>query len=118
MGITPRQYAEVCRLRRLKALVKDGESVTRALYEAGYGSSSRLYEGASSRLGMTPGTYLGGGKGMRIRYAIADSPLGRLLIAATEKGIIAVSIGGSDEVLKATLLNEYPAAEIWGMKPN
>ena len=112
MGITPRQYAEACRLNRLKALVRKGESVTRALYEAGYGSSSRLYEGASSRMGMTPGAYLRGGKGMRIQYTIVDSPLGRLLVAATEKGICAVSIGRSDKVLKAALLNEYPAAEI------
>jgi AraC family transcriptional regulator, regulatory protein of adaptative response / methylated-DNA-[protein]-cysteine methyltransferase len=116
MGITPRQYAEACRLRRLKTLVRNGESVTRALYEAGYGSSSRLYEGASSRLGMTPGAYLRGGKGMRIRYTIMDSPLGRLLIAATGRGICAVSIGGSDEALEATLSKEYPAAEIEGDK--
>jgi len=112
MGITPRQYAEACRLRRLKALVRKGTAITRALYEAGYGSSSRLYEGASSRMGMTPGTYLRGGEGMRIRYTIVDSPLGRLLVAATGKGICAVSIGKSDQFLKTALLNEYPAAEI------
>ena len=112
MGITPRQYAEACRLHRMKALVRKGATITRALYEAGYGSSSRLYEGASTRMGMTPGTYLRGGKGMRIRYTIIDSPLGRLLVAATGKGICAVSIGKSDQSLKTALLNEYPAAEI------
>jgi len=112
MGITPRQYAEACRLRRLKALVRKGTAITRALYEAGYGSSSRLYEGASTRMGMTPGTYLRGGEGMRIRYTIVDSPLGRLLVAATGKGICAVSIGKSDQFLKTALLNEYSAAEI------
>lgn len=112
MGITPRQYAEACRLRRLKALIRKGTAVTRALYEAGYGSSSRLYERASSRMGMTPGTYLRRGKGMRIRYTIVDSPLGRLLVAATGKGICAVSIGKSNHFLKSALLNEYPAAEI------
>jgi len=112
MGITPRQYAEACRLRRMKALVRKGATITRALYEAGYGSSSRLYEGASTRMGMTPGTYLRGGEGMRIRYTIVDSPLGRLLVASTGKGICAVSIGKSDQSLKTALLNEYPAAEI------
>jgi AraC family transcriptional regulator of adaptative response/methylated-DNA-[protein]-cysteine methyltransferase len=112
MGITPRQYAEACRLRRLKALVKKGENVTRALYEAGYGSSSRLYEGASARMGMTPGTYLRGGAGMRIQYTIVDGPLGRLLVGATGKGICAVSIGKSDNALEIALFNEYPAAEI------
>jgi AraC family transcriptional regulator, regulatory protein of adaptative response / methylated-DNA-[protein]-cysteine methyltransferase len=112
MGITPRQYAEASRMRRLKGLFKDGKNVTSALYEAGYGSSSRLYEGASTRLGMTPGTYMRGGKGMRIRYTIVHSPLGRLLVAATEKGVSAVSIGKSDALLESALFNEYPAAEI------
>jgi AraC family transcriptional regulator of adaptative response/methylated-DNA-[protein]-cysteine methyltransferase len=112
MGITPRQYAEACRLRRLKSMVRKGTNVTRALYEAGYGSSSRLYEGALPRMGMTPGTYLRGGKGMHIRYTIVDCPLGRLLVAATEKGVSAVSIGKSDKALEAALLSEYAAAEI------
>ncbi len=112
IGITPKQYAEACRVRRLKELFKNGEDVTSALYEAGYGSSSRLYEGASTRLGMTPGTYLRGGKGMRISYTIVNSCLGRLLVAATEKGVSAVSIGKSDAALEAALNDEYPAAEI------
>jgi AraC family transcriptional regulator of adaptative response/methylated-DNA-[protein]-cysteine methyltransferase len=112
MGITPRQYAEACRLRRLKGLVRKGTAITRALYEAGYGSSSRLYEGASARMGMTPGTYLRGGEGIRIRYTIVDSPLGRLLVAATRRGICAVSIGKSDQSLQTALLNEYSAAKI------
>jgi len=112
MGISPRQYAEACRVRRLKALFKKGEKITSALYEAGYGSSSRLYERASIRLGMTPGTYLRGGRGMGIRYTIVNCPLGRLLVAATEKGVCAVSIGKSDEVLEVALSGEYPAAEI------
>ncbi len=112
MGITPKRYAEACRMRRLKGFLKDGKDVTFALYEAGYSSSSRLYEGASARLGMTPGTYLRGGKGMNIRYTIVNSPLGRLLVAATEKGISSVSIGKSDPPLESALFDEYPAAEI------
>ena len=111
-GITPKQYSEACRMRRLKGLFKNGKDVTSALYEAGYGSSSRLYEGSSARLGMTPGTYLRGGKGMSIGYTIVNSPLGRLLVAATEKGVSAVSIGKADALLEGALGDEYPAAEI------
>jgi AraC family transcriptional regulator of adaptative response/methylated-DNA-[protein]-cysteine methyltransferase len=112
MGMSPRQYAEACRLHRLKRLIKKGETVTRALYEAGYSSSSRLYERVSTRMGMTPGAYLQGGKGMRIRFTIVNCPLGRLLVAATEKGACAVSIGKTDKTLEAALSSEYPAAEI------
>jgi AraC family transcriptional regulator of adaptative response/methylated-DNA-[protein]-cysteine methyltransferase len=112
MGISPRQYAEVVRDRRLKRLVRSGSSVTDALYAAGYGSTSRHYAGAPERLGMTPGAYGRGGRGMRIRYEITDSPLGRLLVAATERGVSAVSIGESDEGLEKRLFTEYPAAEI------
>jgi AraC family transcriptional regulator of adaptative response/methylated-DNA-[protein]-cysteine methyltransferase len=112
MGITPRQYIEACRLRRLKARLKEGESVTTALYDAGYSSSSRLYERAPEQLGMTPVAYRRGGPGMKIHYTIVDSPLGRLLVAATEKGICSICLGDDDERLEAALLAEYPAAEI------
>jgi AraC family transcriptional regulator, regulatory protein of adaptative response / methylated-DNA-[protein]-cysteine methyltransferase len=112
MGITPRQYAEACRVAGLKLGLKGGKDVTSALYEAGYGSSSRLYERADARLGMTPATYRRGGRGMRIGYTIAGSPLGRLLVAATERGVCAVSLGDSDAALEALLHSEYPNAEI------
>ncbi len=112
VGVTPRQYAEARRLGRLKSLVRKGMKVTRALYDAGYGSSSRLYEDTSFRMGMTPGAYRKGGKGMHMRYTIVDCPLGRLLVAATEKGLSAVSIGESEKALEAALFSEYPAAEI------
>ena len=112
MGITPRQYAQAYRLGQLKQQLKEGETVTTALYNTGYGSSSRLYEQAPAQLGMTPAAYRQGGKSMHIGYAIVDCPLGRLLIAATEKGICAVSLGDSDAVLETALHSEYPAAEI------
>lgn len=112
MGITPHQYAEVRRLGRLKTLLKKGRDVTRALYEAGYGSSSRLYERSTAQLGMSPATYRRDGRGMHIGYTIVGCPLGRLLVAATEKGICAVSLGDSDSALKMALSVEYPAAEI------
>lgn len=113
MGITPRQYTEACRLSCLKAQLKEGQAVTTAIYETGYGSSSRLYEKASSQLGMTPATYRRGGKGMHISYTIVDCPLGRLLVATTERGLCAVSLSDSDAELITTLVSEYPAAECY-----
>lgn len=112
MGITPRQYADAQRMRRLKSRLKKGENVTTALYEAGYGSSSRLYERAPSHLGMTPAEYGRGGTGMQIHYTIVDSPLGRLLVGATDRGVSALYLGESDAALRAALRKEYPAAEL------
>lgn len=111
-GMTPRQYIESRRLGRLKALFKEGKNVTSALFEAGYSSVSRLYEKTPTRLGMTPGAYLRGGKGMNIEYTIVESPLGRLIIGATGKGVCAVFIGESDSILIENLHREYPAAVI------
>jgi AraC family transcriptional regulator of adaptative response/methylated-DNA-[protein]-cysteine methyltransferase len=112
IGITPRQYAESLRIGRLKARLKQGDNVTTALYQAGYNSSSRLYEQAPARLGMTPATYGRGGAGAQIGYSIVDSPLGRLLVAATERGVCFVSLAGSDAELESALAREYPAAAI------
>jgi AraC family transcriptional regulator of adaptative response/methylated-DNA-[protein]-cysteine methyltransferase len=112
VGITPHQYVRARRLSTLKSQLREGQGVTTALYEAGYGSSSRLYEEAAAGLGMTPATYRRGGRGMRIGYTIVDCPLGRLLVAATDRGICAVSLGGADGPLEAALRAEYPAAEI------
>jgi AraC family transcriptional regulator of adaptative response/methylated-DNA-[protein]-cysteine methyltransferase len=112
MGITPRQYAESQRLRRFKTKVRNGSSVTEAMYDAGYGSSRALYEKSSAQLGMTPATYGRGGKGMRIVYTIADCALGRLLVAATERGVCSVALGSSDAELTAALFTEYPNASI------
>ena len=112
MGITPRQYAESRKLERFKTQVKKGSSVTTAMYAAGYGSSRALYEKSSAQLGMTPATYGRGGRGMRIVFTIADSPLGRLLVAATERGVCAVTLGDSDADLARALFAEYPEASI------
>lgn len=110
VGVTPRQYADALRLSKFKANVKEGDSVTEALYDAGFGSSSRLYERAPAELGMTPAAYRSGAEGIRIAYATAGCSLGRLLVAATGKGICAVRLGDSDETLEADLVNEYPGA--------
>ncbi len=113
MSITPHQYAEAQRLKQLKERLKEGETVTTALYDAGYSSASRLYERTATHLGMTPTVYQRGGRGMSIHYTIVDCPrLGRLLVAGTEKGICAVCLGEVDEKLEAALRKEYPAAEI------
>jgi AraC family transcriptional regulator of adaptative response/methylated-DNA-[protein]-cysteine methyltransferase len=112
MGITPRQYAESRRLDQFKSRVKNGASVTDAMYDAGYGSSRGLYEKSSARLGMTPATYGRGGQGMRIIYTIAGCPLGRVLVAATERGVCSVALGDSDSKLTTSLFAEYPNASI------
>jgi AraC family transcriptional regulator of adaptative response/methylated-DNA-[protein]-cysteine methyltransferase len=110
MGISPRQYAEAYRLGRVKTSLKQEDNVTMAIYEAGYGSSSRFYEGTVDKLGMTPVTYRRGGVGMDIGYSIVDSALGRLLVAATERGVCFVSLGDDDTRLEKTLRTEYYAA--------
>jgi AraC family transcriptional regulator of adaptative response/methylated-DNA-[protein]-cysteine methyltransferase len=112
MGISPHQYAQACRLKRFKARLRDGEQVTSALYDAGYSSSSRVYEHAPARLGMTPRTYRRGGAGMQIYYTLTNCQLGRLLVAATERGVCAVYLGDNDDELRADLHNEYPSASI------
>jgi len=112
MGITPRQYAEARRVDALKVELRNGGSVTDALYGAGYGSSSRLYERADAHLGMTPATYRKGGAGMHIGYTLVDSPLGRLLVAATGRGVCAVCLGDDDAALKSALVAEYPNADL------
>src|SRR5262249_26791376 len=112
MGITPRQYADARRADLFKNRLKAGQSVTEAMYEAGYGSSSRLYEKAAAQFGMTPATYRKGGKGMKIKYTIAECRLGLLLVAATDKGICSVTLGDKSEDLPGDLRSEFPQAEI------
>ena len=111
-GVTPRQYADAIRVTQLKSDLRKGTDVTTALNQAGYGSTSRLYERSNAQLGMTPATYGRGGRGMKISYAIADCTLGRVLVAATERGVSAVYLGEKDESLAAVLRTEYPHAEI------
>jgi AraC family transcriptional regulator of adaptative response/methylated-DNA-[protein]-cysteine methyltransferase len=111
-GITPRQYAAAHRLKQFKSRIKEGEDVTAAIYDAGFGSSSRLYEKSSQHLGMTPATYRRRGKEMKINYAIVDCHLGRMLVAGTERGVCTVQFDARDEALEAALANEYPAAII------
>lgn len=110
LGITPRAYADSCRMNQLKSNLRAGHSVTRAMYDAGYSSSSRLYERTSSQLGMTPDKYRRGAIAAPIRYTFTDSPLGRMLIATTDKGICAIQFADSDEELESGLKHEFPFA--------
>jgi len=112
VGVSPRQFADACRLDRLKSGLKGGESVTTAMFAAGYGSSSRLYEKAAGQLGMTPGEYQKGGSRATIRYATAACHLGRVLLAATDRGVCAVSLADKDAELRGFLESEFPAAEL------
>jgi AraC family transcriptional regulator of adaptative response/methylated-DNA-[protein]-cysteine methyltransferase len=111
-GVTPRQYAEAVRTRRLRGGLRAGTPVTRALLDAGFGSASRLYERAPAELGMTPAAYRRGGRGMRIAYAVARSPLGMLLVATTPRGVCAVRLGDRVAALAAGLRRELPGATL------
>ncbi len=112
LGVTPRQFADTCRQERFKTRLKSGWDITDAMYDAGYGSSSRLYQGSSSSLGMTPASYRKGGLGRRIAYTSVKCPLGMLLVAATEGGICAVKLGEHQNDLESNLRAEFPQAEL------
>lgn len=111
LGISPKEAMDMFRLENFKSEVR-GSDVTTSLYDSGFGSSRSLYEKAGERLGMTPAVYKKGGKGMTISYTITDSPLGKLMVAATEKGICSVSFGDTAEALRNELEKEFFAAEI------
>ena len=111
-GVSPREYQAARRLARLKSGLRDGSRVTDAIVDAGYGSPSRVYESSDARLGMPPGAYRRGGEGMSIRYATAASPVGRVLVAATERGVCAVTLGDDDARLESALRAEFPNARI------
>lgn len=112
LGITPRAYAETRRLSRLKHELQRRKQVSPALYEAGYSSSSRVYERTDAQLGMTPARYARGGAGVGIAYVTVATPLGRLLVAATERGVCRVALADSAGVLEQDLHAEFPAARI------
>ncbi len=113
LGVSPREYAKAQRVAKFKEKVREPKTrVTDAIYEAGFGSSSRLYEGADATLGMTPSTMKAGGRGETIRYALADSPLGRMLVAATSRGVCSVALADEDAELMQELQGQFPHAEL------
>ena len=113
LGVSPRQYVEARRLARMKRFLRNGETVNNSLYSAGFSSRSRVYENVPGGFGVNPGEFRRGGEGLRIRYSIIDSPLGRLLVAATEKGVCGVCIGDSDAFVERSLAEDYPSAILY-----
>lgn len=116
VGVTPRQYLEGVRLGKLKQTLRTSSGVTEAVYEAGYGSSSRVYERSDARLGMTPRQYRQGGRDVVITHVTMESPVGLLMIGATDRGLCFVQFGETREGLLDALRREYPAAEIEEMR--
>lgn len=112
LGVSPSAYAEALRVARFRAALKSGPSVTEALYDAGYESPSRAYEKAARRLGMTPAEYRRGGEGHAIGYEVVATPLGRMLVAGTARGVCRVAFGDDGESLRAALAREFPRARI------
>ena len=109
-GMSPAEYHRARRFGQLKAALRDGAAVTDAVYGAGFGSGSRVYENSDRLLGMTPASYRAGGAGASIRYTTTATPLGQLLVAATARGICAVTLGADDAELEARLADEFPHA--------
>lgn len=112
VGVSPRQYLEACRLESFRTELRAGESVTDAVYEAGFGSNSRVYERIDARFGMTPTQYRDGGPGLKISYAWLESDFGLILVAATDRGLCCVELGASRDELLQRLRDEFPAASM------
>jgi AraC family transcriptional regulator, regulatory protein of adaptative response / methylated-DNA-[protein]-cysteine methyltransferase len=115
MGSTPKEYQTAARLRTLKSELRRDAPVSDAIYQAGFGSGSRVYEKADGQLGMTPSEYRSGGKGLTISYASGHTPLGLLMIGATDRGICFLQFGDRDEDLKDELARQFAAATIQPM---
>jgi len=115
-GVTPGQYLEASRLKNLKRGLRKSKDVTEAVYEAGYGSSSRVYERADTRLGMTPNQYRQGGRNISITYATFNSPLGVIMVGATDRGLCFLQFGDTADQLLSALQKEYPSARIEAMR--
>jgi len=111
LGISPRQYQQARRMESFRNNLLTNDSVTTAMYGAGFASSSRLYESANEHLGMTPTEYRRGGKDVAIRYTIADSPLGKMLVATTDNGLCLVAFGSLESELEDELASRFHASE-------
>lgn len=112
VGLSPRAYADARRVARSKAALRKGETVLAATFEGGFGSGKALYDRAADAFGMTPGAYRRHGEGLRIRYALFETALGVVLVAASERGVCAVSLGDEAGVLEADLRRDFRAADL------
>lgn len=111
-GLSPAEYRAQRRLAGLKRGLRAGHDVTRALYDAGYGSPSRVYEHGAARLGMAPQAYRRGGEGLELRWSLVPTALGQALVAVTERGVCAVLLGEDAGALEADLRAEFPRAAL------
>ncbi len=111
-GLSPAEYLAQRKLGTLKSALRDGSDVSAALYDAGYGSPSRVYEAGSARLGMTPARYRAGGAGEELRWSTVETVLGTALVAASARGICMVELGTSERALQAKLRAEFPNAAL------
>jgi AraC family transcriptional regulator of adaptative response/methylated-DNA-[protein]-cysteine methyltransferase len=112
LGVTPKQYQQARRIERLRGELLTRPSVTDAIYEAGFSSGSRVYENATAEIGMTPTEYRQSGKGLSIRYGIAESPMGKVIVAVTNAGICAIAFGNLESELEDDLQNRFSRADI------
>lgn len=112
LGISPREYRNARRRSRFRDQLRGGRGVTAAQYEAGFASSSRLYEGADRFLGMTPARYRRGGEGVEIRFGFGRTTLGHVLVASTDRGVCAVRIGSRRDTLEKQLRDEFSRASL------
>lgn len=113
-GLTPKRYAAAHRARRMQQKLATAATVTSAIYDAGFPSSSRFYEASLETLGMTPTAFRAGGKGMQIRFAVGECWLGSILVAATDQGVCAILLGDDPESLVHELQDRFPLAELIG----
>ncbi len=113
-GVTPKAYGEAHRAERLRGELDDGASVTEAIYGAGFGSNGRFYAVSNHRLGMKPSAYQKGGASAEIRFAVGQTSLGAILVAATEKGVCAIQFGEDPDALVRALQDRFPKAELIG----
>ena len=113
-GLTPKAYAVALRARRVRAELARSDSVTEAIYDAGFNSSGRFYASADALLGMTPTDFRAGGEGAVIRFAVGECSLGSILVAATERGVCAILLGDDPDVLARDLQDRFPKARLVG----
>lgn len=113
-GLTPKAYLAALRSERMRNQLTGGRTVTEAIYEAGYSSSSRFYEQSNRSLGMTPQRYRAGGRDTTIRFAVGQCSLGGILVAATDLGVCAIFLGDDPEILVRELEDRFPQAELIG----
>lgn len=116
IGVSPKVFQEACRLKKFKAGLRHKKSITESVYDSGHGSSSRIYERLDQRVGMTPKEYQRKGEGLTISFASGVTPLGRILIGATDRGICFIQFGESEEQLSELLKAEFPKASFEALK--